>query len=260
MVLQYNQIFYFKELMIIYRLFNISFLNGDYHIVIEKLRKGGLMVVPSGPGLATIGKDLQYTKAVQNADFAIPDSRYMILLLNLLKGIRINKLSGYDFLFNFFKEDFKSNDLFLIDPNKKEANINNLYLNEIGVPIPKSFHYIAPLYKREEIKDQALLDKLNSMENKPNYIMINLGSNVQEPLGYYLKKYLTFKPAIICTGAAISFFTGSQTNISPLIDKIGLGWLMRCIDKPSLYIPRYIKAFKLLLMIIKTDIQVIREK
>jgi len=242
------------------KIFNILFISENFQNIIKRLNRGGLMVVPSGPGLATMGKDIRYTEAVQNADFAIPDSRYMILLLNLLKGIRINKLSGYEFLFNFFKEDFKNNDLFLIEPNKKEANINNSYLNKIGIPIPKSFHYIAPLYKREEIRDQALLDKLNSMEKKPKYIMINLGSNVQEPLGYYLKKYLTFKPAIICTGAAISFFTGSQANISPLIDKIGLGWLMRCIDKPSLYIPRYIKAFRLLLMIIKTDIQVIREK
>ena len=78
--------------MRVYKLFDITFLNGDYDTVSEKLKNGAFMVVPSAPGLCTIGKDLNYTKAVQNADFAIPDSRYMVLLLWLLKGYKIKKL------------------------------------------------------------------------------------------------------------------------------------------------------------------------
>ena len=80
------------------KLFNISFIDGDYNTAIKLLRNGMLMHVPSGPGLATIGKDSRYTEAVQNSDFAIPDSSYMVLLLRWLKGIKIKKLSGYDFL------------------------------------------------------------------------------------------------------------------------------------------------------------------
>jgi len=65
-------------------LFKITFSNGSYISIINKLFSGGLMVVPSGPGLATIGKDLKYTKAVQMAGFAIPDSAYMVLHLNFI--------------------------------------------------------------------------------------------------------------------------------------------------------------------------------
>ena len=56
----------------------------------------------------------------------------MILLLRLLKGIKINKFSGYEFL-RYFKEKFSNNDLFLIDPNKEESKLNNDYLREIGI-------------------------------------------------------------------------------------------------------------------------------
>ena len=80
------------------KLFNISFIDGNYNTAIKLLRNGMLMNVPSGPGLATIGKDIRYTEAVQNSDFAIPDSGYMVLLLRWVKGIRIKKLSGYNFL------------------------------------------------------------------------------------------------------------------------------------------------------------------
>ena len=239
-----------------YRILGIPFIDGLYNDII-KLKHGRVMGVPSGPGLATIGKDLRYSEAVYNADFAIPDSGYMVLLLRLFKGIKINKFSGYDFLKPFFAEKFSKNDLFLIDPNEKESKINNTYLNGIGIPINNSFQYVAPIYGSNEIEDKVLLNKLNSIQEKPKYIMINLGSGVQEPLGYYLKQNLNFTPGIICTGAAISFFTGSQANITPLIDKLGLGWLWRCIKNPTVFIPRYFSAFSLFFLILKADVKVI---
>ena len=92
------------------------------------------------------------------------------------------------------------------------------------------------------------------MEDKPKYIMINLGSNVQEPLGYYLKQNLKFRVGIFGTGAAISFLTGRQAPISPIVDRLGLGWLWRCLKKPSVYIPRYLKAFSLFKLILKEKV------
>ena len=79
-------------------LFGVKIINGSYKDAIIGLKKGGLMVVPSGPGLATIGKDSRYKEAVQNSDFAIPDSGYIVLLLRVLKHVKIKKLSGYVFL------------------------------------------------------------------------------------------------------------------------------------------------------------------
>ena len=77
-----------------YKVFGIDFINGKYEKAINRLNHGEFMVVPSGPGLATIGKDQRYTKAVQNCDFAIPDSGYMVLLLRWLKGKKIRKFSS----------------------------------------------------------------------------------------------------------------------------------------------------------------------
>jgi N-acetylglucosaminyldiphosphoundecaprenol N-acetyl-beta-D-mannosaminyltransferase len=230
-------------------------MNSNYKRLISLLNSGGLFVVPSGPGLSTVGKDKRYTNAVQNADYAIPDSGYMVLLLRMLRGIKINKFSGYNLLKNFFKEKFCKNDLFLIDPNEEESKLNNDYLNSIGIPIEKSYQYVAPRYGDYKIADRVLLNRLNTLREKPKYIMINLGSGVQEPLGYYLIQNLKFRPGIICTGAAISFFTGSQAKISPLIDKLGLGWLWRSIKTPSVFIPRYLKAFSLFNLILKSDIE-----
>jgi len=241
-----------------YFILGIPFIDGYYFNTFKKLKRGGLMVVPSGPGLATIYNDLNYTEAVKNADFAIPDSGFMVLLLRWLKGIKIKKLSGFEFLNFFLKENFRKNELFLIDPNSYESKKNNDYLNKIGIPIEQSNHYVAPIYNNHKVEDKDLINILNQLENKPKYIMINLGSNIQEPLGYYLKQNLDFKPGIICTGAAISFFTGSQAKITTFIDKLGIGWLWRCIKNPTIFIPRYLKAFRLFILIMKTDVNIIK--
>ena len=135
--------------------------------------------------------------------------------------------------------------MFLIDPNKSESKINNEYLNKIGIPISNDYHFVAPIYDNEDIHDKILFKKLESLEIKPKYIMINLGSNVQEPLGCYIKNNLSYKVGIFGSGAAISFFTGTQASISTKIDSLGLGWLWRCLSNPKRFIPRYLKAFEL---------------
>jgi|TARA_B110000483_G_C18187090_1_gene539380 hypothetical protein len=77
--------------------YKISFFDLNYNQVIDKLKYGGLLVIPSGPGLSTLEKDKQYSNALENSDVAIFDSSYFCLLLKILKLINVKKLSGYLF-------------------------------------------------------------------------------------------------------------------------------------------------------------------
>ena len=54
-------------------------------------------------------------------------------------------------------------------------------------------------------------------------------------LGLHLKK-LKNKVTILCTGGAISFFTGDQAPINNFIDKYYLGWLIRFIYNPIVFL------------------------
>mgnify|MGYP003325519486 CR=1 FL=1 len=67
-----------------------------------------------------------------------------------------------------------------------------------------------------------------------------LGGGTQEVLGSYLIKNLSFKTTILCTGGAISFFTGEQAPINNLIDRFYLGWLIRLIFNPIIFYKRYL--------------------
>ena len=68
---------------------------------------------------------------------------------------------------------------------------------------------------------------------------------VQECLGHYIKKKLSYDVGIICTGAAIAFETGKQARVPIWADSLYLGWLARIVQNPKLYVKRYIQALRL---------------
>ena len=229
---------------------DIKFTDTNYANIKKLLNKGGLVVLPSGPGLSSINKDLNYKIALQNSDIVLFDSGYFCILLRFLKNIKVKKFSGYKLLENLIKDLKKSKKkIFLIDPNLNESKINRKYLN-----IKNLNQYIAPQYDKDKIEDIKLLNIINFQ--KPKYIIINLGGNIQEVLGYYLKQNLRYKPVIICSGAAISFFTKKQAPISNFIDKLYLGWLVRILFNPKVFLPRYLKAIKLLFIVLNNKVEV----
>ena len=170
-------------------LFKISFMNGAYEEAFHKLKQGEFMVVPSGPGLATIDQDKKYYRALQSADFAIADSGFMVILLRLFFGYKIKKLSGLKFFREFIKEKVlqKEGTLFCVDPSELESHRNNKYLNRIGISISIDSHYVAPYYNKHNIEDPRLLAVLESLETKPKFLLLNLGGGIQERLAFYLR-------------------------------------------------------------------------
>jgi N-acetylglucosaminyldiphosphoundecaprenol N-acetyl-beta-D-mannosaminyltransferase len=216
---------------------------------IDKLfDQNGLIVLPSGPGLSYINKDKIYLQALRNSDQVLLDSGYFVLLLKFLKNISVNKLSGYLFFTHLIKhlQKKKFKKLLSIDPNNKFSKNNNNFFVKKGLDKKKIIHYIAPKYNTLRLFDLKLLRLIK--ENKPDYIIINIGGGVQEILGYYLKRKSNNKIKIFCTGAAISYFTGDQAPLSKFLDNYYLGWLIRIFYNPCL-IFRYIKAFKLFLIV-----------
>tara|TARA_B110000503_G_scaffold33018_1_gene53645 strand:- start:1389 stop:2123 length:735 start_codon:yes stop_codon:yes gene_type:complete len=231
----------------------ISFFDLNYNQVIDKLKYGGLLVIPSGPGLSTLEKDKQYSNALENSDIAIFDSSYFCLLLKILKFINVKKFSGYLFLKKLLNDQTqKKKSFYLIDSSASEKSFNKKYLQSIG--ILKSKHYIAPFYNKKSINDNKLL--LTLKKYKPKFIIINIGSGIQEPLGLYLKKKLNYNPIIICSGAAISFLTKSQANINDFWDKFYLGWFLRILNNPLVFIPRYFNSFNLFFLVLKSKIKI----
>lgn len=228
-----------------------NFQNKDFKKFFKNI---GLFVFPSGPGLASIKINSNYHLALIRANYVFFDSGFFVLFLRLFKGIKVNKFSGYKFLDYFFNESLviKNKSIFSIDPDKENLKLNKKFLKRKG--FKKVFNYLAPNYHTENILDKSLINKLNSI--KPNYILINIGGGTQEILGYYLKKKLKLKTSIYCTGGAISYFTGKQAPINRFLDNLYLGWLIRILFNPRLFLYRYLVTFKFLITLLTSKITI----
>jgi hypothetical protein len=72
----------------------IAFCVGCETEVIAAGLRGGLVVIPSAPVLVRMSEDATHREALLNADMAITDSGLMVLLWRLLKGEKLERVSG----------------------------------------------------------------------------------------------------------------------------------------------------------------------
>ncbi len=224
---------------------SIKFFDYSFKYLINNLSSsGGYIVAPAASSLCEIYKKKIYHKSLINSDFAIFDSGFFCILLRIFRNTKVRKLSGYLFLKLLLeKKNIKNKKFYLINPNiiEQKKNINLLRIN--GIFNQKS--YCAPIYSLSNYKDFKIIKEINLYS--PDFVIINLGGGIQEPLGFFIKQNLKKKKtAIVCTGAAISFLTKVQAPINVFYDKFYLGWLIRLIHKPRSYFPRVIVSFKLL--------------
>lgn len=232
------------------KILGLTFHVGDVHSAIERMKSGGLLVVPAAPALIDLASKAAYWEALHAADVVITDSAFMVLIWNLLERDSIQRVSGLKYLCELLEcEDVRRpGNTFWVMAGPKNAATNIAWLESKKISVPSSHVYCAPMYG-SEMQDQALLEKLMSL--RPRHIVITVGGGVQERLGYYLKKNLNYLPSIHCIGAAIAFLSGDQVRIPMWADRMYLGWLFRCFSSPWLYVPRYWAAGRLLPLILR---------
>ena len=227
------------------QILGINFYVGDVEGVFKRLSHGGLLVVPAAPALKDVAHNHEYRDALINADVAIADSAFMVLLWNWMQRDSIPRLSGLKYLRALLRrEDVRrSGNTFWIMAGPASSAKNLAWLRSEGIDVPPECVYNAPMYG-SAIDDRPLIDKLDAL--RPQQIVITVGGGTQERLGLYLKRNLGYRPAIHCIGAAIAFLSGDQVRIPNWADKLYLGWLFRCVSSPRKFIPRYLSAPRLI--------------
>jgi exopolysaccharide biosynthesis WecB/TagA/CpsF family protein len=228
------------------RILGIDFFVGNIGKNVSTAIEGGLTVVPAAPGLARdFMQNPEYREALLSADLVITDSGFMVLVWMLRTGKRLPKNSGIAFLREFVKRsDFKNKKkIFWVMPSAEEQQRTCRWLTNQGLMIDDANFYIAPFYGTGSVDDTLLLTKIETQ--KPDIVIIGIGGGVQERLGWFLRRKLSYRPGIFCIGAAIAFLTGGQAVIPVWADKLFLGWLFRIIQSPKRFWQRYWNAFRL---------------
>ena len=233
------------------RILGINFFTGQPEQAAAIGLRGGLVVVPSAPGLVEMPYDRAYTESLLNSDLAITDSGLMVLIWQVMKFERITRLSGLEYLHLILKDPAvrapHATLWIMPSPAAKERNL--VWLRRAGFPTTDEDCYLAPNYDGRNVVDPRLLELINA--RRPAHIIIGVGGGIQEKLGYYLRQHASYRPAIHCIGAAIGFLSGEQVPIPMWADYLMLGWLFRCLSKPKRFFPRYWKARRLVPLMLK---------
>jgi UDP-N-acetyl-D-mannosaminuronic acid transferase (WecB/TagA/CpsF family) len=233
------------------QILGVRFFTGGLPRLLDLTAGGGLVVVPSAPVLADMRFDEHHRQAVEGADFAITDSGFMVMLWLLLRRTRLTRISGLRYLRALLDDPrFRAAGATLwVMPSSAEARANRFWLQSRGIPLTGEDCYLAPLYPKGPLTDPALVAMIEA--RRPRYVVLNIGGGVQERLGYHLRNTLSYRPSILCTGAAIGFLSGNQANIPPWADRMFLGWFLRVLREPRRFLPRYRRALGLVPLLLR---------
>jgi UDP-N-acetyl-D-mannosaminuronic acid transferase (WecB/TagA/CpsF family) len=216
--------------------------------------RGGLVLAPSGPGLCDLTVDPDYRDALLGSDLNLTDSSF-VLLARLIRGHRfVARTSGLRYLHELLRHPRvrEPHATFWVMPSAESMSRNVAWLTANGCAVEEEDCYLAPLYPRHgKVEDPELLAALG--RRRAEHVFLCVGSGVQEKLGLYLKTNLSYEPGIHCIGAAIAFLSGEQARIPLWADRLGLGWLVRCLRDPRVFVPRYLRAFKLAYLVVRYD-------
>ncbi len=236
----------------------IGFRNTSPEQLLNEALQGGLVVVPSGPGLAQdLLRSHPYRQALKAADLVVPDSGAMVLGWYIFGREKLRRVSGLKLLQHLLqRSDLIYSEFFWVHPSPGQKQVNDVWLRKNGLPVDRMTDYCAPNYSgRKSPGDEKLFQTM--ARKPPRVVVLCLGGGVQEPLGLWLKNRFKEEaipcPAIFCTGAAIAFLSGNQARIPRWADRCYLGWLFRCISSPSSFIPRYARSLKLFLLIARYE-------
>jgi UDP-N-acetyl-D-mannosaminuronic acid transferase (WecB/TagA/CpsF family) len=228
----------------------VRFFNGSVEDAVERMERGGLLVVPAAPALKDLDRNVGYREALLNADLCITDSAFMVLIWNRISKQKIHRLSGLKYLRELLRREdaHRPGNVVWIMASTASAEKNLAWLRGQGIEVPEECVYLAPMYSNE-IEDSALLELLERV--RPQHVVVTVGGGTQERLGLYLKRRLSYRGSIHCIGAAIAFLSGDQVAIPVWADRLYLGWLFRSAADPKRFGPRYWEARKLLKLMLR---------
>jgi UDP-N-acetyl-D-mannosaminuronic acid transferase (WecB/TagA/CpsF family) len=211
----------------------VRFYISDLEGLLDLVPGGGLIVVPSAPVMVRLVDDPAHREAMENADFAITDSGYMVLLWLLRTGERIRRISGLRLLRALIgRKDYRGRgETFWVMPSAGDSEANLAWLRRRGFDVADEDAYVAPVYPRDgPVSDDRLVELIGA--RKPRLIVLALSGGVQERLGWELRRRLAYKPAILCVGGAIAFLSGRQARIPVWADRLAIGWILRFLHSP----------------------------
>ena len=196
-------------------------------------------------------RNVEYRKAVQNADMVTPDGMPLVWLSKLSGDKHIQRTYGPDLMQAFCKYgQEKGRRHFLYGGEEKTCQLLINVLKDKFPDIQIAGKYSPPFRPVHYEEDQEVIDQIN--DSKADVLWVGLGSPKQDFWMVEHRDKLN-APVIVGVGAAFDFIAGIKPQAPKWMQKCGLEWFFRLCSEPKRLWKRYLVGNSLFIFYITKD-------
>lgn len=196
----------------------------------------GYVVTPNVDHLIRLHDEPSLRQVYADASFITLDSRFLALLLRLLRGTRLRTCPGSDLTERLLSQVVKPDDVVLL-AGCSDAQAQDLRLR---YGLRNLFHYNPPMgFIRDPEAVERCLEFIES-HSPYRFCLLAIGSPQQEIVANLLQQRGIARGLSLCIGASINFLTGSESRAPAWMQRSGLEWLYRLLRDPRRLAHRYL--------------------
>lgn len=180
--------------------------------------------------------DPHFATIVNNADFVTADGMPLSHGLNLLYGIKQERVAGMDLLPSLLKQaETFAISVFFYGGTELLLGRTKKYLNKYYPLLKIAGLYSPPFRKLTEMEDDEVVDRINSSGAK--FVFVVLGCPKQEKWMGTMKGRINAH--MVGIGGALPVMIGAQKRAPKWMQKSELEWLFRLMQEPTRLFRRY---------------------
>lgn len=211
----------------------------DEIVGLGKTRKSSMVCVANVHMFIEAYKDRKFLEIVRNADIITPDGRPLVWALQLLNGIRQERVAGMDLLPDLLKKlELLNTSVYFYGGTQDMLKTTESYLNKTYPELKIAGFHSPPFGTTTTIEDEQIIDKINQLS--PSVIFVVLGCPKQEKWMAMMKDKID--AVMIGIGGALPVMLGMQKRAPVWMQKNGLEWLFRLSLEPRRLFKRYVRT------------------
>jgi len=195
-------------------------------------------------------KDEKFRDSVINSDLVIADGKPLVWIARLLRIPIPEQVAGSDLIDVLIKnkKEYKPLKVFFFGGQEgiAEQACNKLNVLNSGL---KCVGFYNPGYGTvEDMSSVEVINKIN--QSNADFVIVSLGAKKGQAWIEFNREKLN-APIISHLGAVVNFITGNVKRSPKFLQKIGLEWLWRIKEEPSLWRRYFSDGLSLLNLIVK---------
>lgn len=218
-----------------------------------------VIATPNPEQLVEASKNIPFQLVLNRADIAIPDGVGVVFGMKLIRGVKLIRISGIDFLSDLVRMANKNHDTIGFVGGKNDVAHKALIALQSSYIELHGWSEQPKEFKQLEEVPASDMNKIvrRIIDSQTRFVFVGLGAPKQEFFIDVLKKQLSKEHAgpvvLMSVGGSFDMIAGSIPRAPDVIRRIGLEWLYRLWKEPWRF-GRQTRLFEFLFLVLKARV------